>query len=306
MDRVTTPPAAGPFGPPAAGHAGYQSYQGPTRVQLAGALHGVRFPAACAACGAATRETLPLEKLFRRHRRRRGNSYHFEAVDVPFCDGCRARHAAELPPPDPAVHRTLRWQFVVRVLPYVIPLAVIAYLFTVALLPMAAGVAGQPARAADGTPNYALLGALGIFAFFAACLAWFLVLVNRARRNLVWGTWTGVSETHVRRELLLFGRNAAIAGPPTSVLAAVDFSDDRAELFEPERHTFTFRDATFAEQFRSLNADRVWTGTSARARWARTARNVLGAALLGAAALALLNDWLGGALLRAVREFFPQ
>jgi hypothetical protein len=104
---------------------------------------------------------------------------------------------------------------------------------------------------------------------------------------------------------VLGGDNAVFLVAPTSVLAAADFTDDRAELFEPERRTYTFRDPDFAERFRALNADRVWSGKSPRARWARTARRTVFGLLLGFGAISVLNEWTGGALWRVVREFLP-
>jgi hypothetical protein len=56
------------------------------------------------------------------------------------------------------------------------------------------------------------------------------------------------------------------------VLAAVDFADDRSELFDVERHLFTFQNGEVTAKFAVLNADRRWNPTSTRARLAKKAR----------------------------------
>jgi hypothetical protein len=300
MDLVSTPPAAGQFGPPWTAE--------PSRIRLTGPLGSLKLPPVCANCGGAARATLRVEKRFRRATRRHGNSYHFHHLDVPFCDGCRAAHAAELPPLDPAVLGKLRWTFVVRMLPYAIPIGVILWLFPKVLVPAAASLTepgGLALRTAAGGWNWGLLIAAGIVAFFGYCLLGFLTLVSRARRDLLAADTSGADDPYVRRARVLGGDNAVFLVAPTSVLAAADFTDDRAELFEPERRTYTFRDPDFAERFRALNADRVWSGKSPRARWARTARRTVFGLLLGFGAISVLNEWTGGALWRVVREFLP-
>jgi hypothetical protein len=303
MELVTTSTA--PPGPPA--RASVASSPEPTRLKLTGPLHTLRLPEACAACGAPARGTLRVEKRFRRSSDD-STRYVYEALDVPFCDGCRAAHARELPPVDPAVLRRLRWQFIGRTVPYWIPLGVLAYLFAVALLPMAGSLVreGLAPRTASGQWNWGLLIGVGVLAFFSVCLYAFVTLVNNARNDLIAPYDASSDDHYVRRARLLFGDNAVFLGPPTSVLAAANFTDDRSELFEPERRTSTFRDPVFAAQFAALNADRVWSAKAPRARLARRARNVVFALLLVFGGLAMLNDWTGGALWSAVTRVFGE
>ncbi len=305
MDFVTTSPAgARPAFAPSA-HA--DAPPAPTRVQVTGPLHGLRMPDACAACGTPARGTLRVEKMFRRTYSESPSRWFFDALDVPFCDACRAAHARELAPVDRAMLRKLRWRFVGRILPYVIPIAVILWMIPKALAPLLRELTRDSAglRTAGGEWNYGLLFGAGIVAFFGFCLFGFLVLVNRARHDLTAAYAGDPDDTYIRRERVLFGRNAVFPGPPTSVLAAANYTDDQSELFEPDRRTYTFRDPVFAAQFAALNADRVWSGRSPRARWARRTRRVLFGAFLVVAGLAILNDWTGGALWRAVMEYFP-
>jgi hypothetical protein len=56
------------------------------------------------------------------------------------------------------------------------------------------------------------------------------------------------------------------------VLAAVDFTDDRSELFDTERHLFTFENVEVRAKFAELNANRKWEPTSTRARIAQRTR----------------------------------
>lgn len=279
----------------------------PTRVKVTGPLHAVRLPDACAACGTPARGTLRVEKMFRRTSGDSPSRTIFSALDVPFCDACRAAHARELAPVDPAVLRKLRWQFVGRIVPYVFPIGVILWLFPKILAPLARDLwkEGIGLRVASGAWNWGLLMGVGILAFFAFCLFGFLNLVNQARHHLTTSYVGDPNDVYVRREWLLLGRNAVIPGEPTSVLAAANFTDDVSELFEPERRTFTFRDPVFAAQFAALNAERIWSGRSPRARWARKARNVVFGVLLVVGGLALLDDWTNGALWRVVSEYLP-
>ena len=274
MDSVTTPASAGPaLAPPARPVAALA----PTRVKVSGPLHAVRLPDACAACGTPARGTLRVEKMFRRTSDDSPTRTFFNVLDVPFCDGCRAAHARELAPVDPAVLRRLRWRFALRLLPYVIPLGVIFWMIPVVLIPFARSLTSDQLglRTASGEWNWGLAIAGGVLAFFGFCLLAFLTLVNRARHDLVAPYAGDADDLYVRRERVLLGPNAVFLGPPTSVLAAANYTDDASELFEPEWRTFTFRDPVFAAQFAALNADRLWSAKKPRARWARKARKIL-------------------------------
>ena len=291
MDSVTTSPAgAGPtFGPP--GRAG--APLAPTRVQVTGPLHGLRMPDACAACGTPARGTLRVEKRFRRTSDDGPSRWFFAALDVPFCDDCRAAHARELAPVDPAVLRRMRWRFVLRTMPYWIPIAVILWMIPKVLAPFARGLTRETLalRTPGGEWNWWLLLAAGVVAFFGFCLFGFLTLVSRARHDLVAPYAGDGDDVYIRRERVLLGPNAVFPGPPTSVLAAANYTDDESALFEPDRRTYTFRDPVFAAQFAALNANRLWDAKAPRARWARKARKFLMIAFVVALAVAWVVDW---------------
>jgi hypothetical protein len=281
MDVTIRPADAGPM--PAAPDAPAD----PARIRVVGPLHTVRFPDACARCGATARGTLRLEKMFRRTYTDAPNTYLFAALDIPFCDACRDQHARELPPVDPAVLRKLRWAFVGRCLPYVIPIVVLVWIIPKFVAPVVRSFRS------DGLDWGTLLG-LGILAFLGLCLFGFARMVLAARQSLIAPYAGDPNDTYVRMVPILIGGSAVIPGPPTSVLAAANFTDDRGELFDGERHVFTFGDPVFASQFAALNADRLWSGASPRARRGRWLRKVLLIALVLFGAAALVLEWWQG------------
>lgn len=259
----------------------------PARIQVTGPLHALRMPHACARCGMPARATLRVEKLFHRTRDDAPTRHVFAALDVPFCDGCRAEHARELAPVDPAVLRRLRWTFALRVLPYLLPVGVLLWMVPTVLVPIARSLA-------DDGERWGLAMGAGILAFFGLCLLSFVGLIARARHDLVAPSTGGPHDGYVRRARVLLGDHAVIPGPPTSVLAAANFTDDRAELFDPERRTYTFADPVFGAQFAALNAERLWDARAPRARRTRRLRTLLMIAvvLFGLAAMAL--EWWQG------------
>jgi hypothetical protein len=272
MERVETETAAGPH-----------------RVELTGDLADARFPNLCASCGEdAPAGDVPLEKLFRRHSRRRGNTYVHSVVRVPLCGGCLASHAGELRPIEPDALRSLRRLWLIRILPYVIPMAIQLYLIgefggqALAELPRAFATP----RDADATIW------LGVAGFFAACFVMFLWLAIRAGRPLVATAWSGdPNATYARSAPGALGSVYLVPSAPTPTLATVDFGDEQFELFAPNHRAFTFASGVVAAQFAQLNASRVWDPSSPRARRARRAEAVLGAVLVVAA----IVGWLLGA-----------
>ena len=257
-----------------------------TRVKVRGPLGHAIFPDSCARCGAPARGTLPVEKMFRHTHSESPTTYEFARVHVPFCDGCRAEHARLLAPVDRAAMRTLRWTFVARCLPYVIPIGVLLYMIPRVLLPIARSLS-------DGPGRWDTLIGFGLLAFFGASLLGFLHLVARARHNLQ-GAYRSPdpNDSYIRTVPILLGGTAVFPEPPTPVLAAADYTTDVAELFEGERHTFTFADPVFAAQFAALNADRLWDGKSPPARRARWLRQVVIVAVLAFGAYVIVMDWL--------------
>jgi hypothetical protein len=79
---------------------------------------------------------------------------------------------------------------------------------------------------------------------------------------------------------------------PTAVTGSFLFTDDEAALLEPERHTFSLRNATFAAAFAADNQHRVWDPAGPQARRALRWRRVLWVLLaLASLLLAIWDLW---------------
>ena len=278
MESLTRHPTAGPaFAPPARLE--------PTRVKIAGPLHGLAFPEACARCGAPARDTLPVDKTFRHTYGDSPTRYEFARLHVPFCEPCRAEHGRLLQPVDPALLRRLRRTFVLRCLPYVVPVGVLLFLTSRMLGPFG--------RTLFGPPGLEMLIGAGVLGFLGLSLAGFVHLLLKARHALrADGPGTDPNDTYVRTVPILLGGSAVITELPTPVLAAADYTTNVGELFEGERHTLTFADPVFAAQFAALNADRAWDASAPKARRARWLRKVTIAAIVLFGLYTMLRDWL--------------
>ncbi len=234
----------------------------PYRVEIAAPLADVRFPPLCARCAAPPAGKLALTKMFRHTHSESPTTYAFGAVAVPFCGDCLAAHERERRPPEPRVLRSLRNQFLLRLLPYVIPVAVIAFMIKEFLRPTLRALT-------KGDVTGALLYAVPV-AFFALLGLMFWRLVRKAREGLIApysGPYRGDPDEQyvdvVRGQL---GIHCIIPGPPTSTLAAVDFGDEDYQFFEANRRTFTFANAEVGERFAAENAALVWHPDSPAAR----------------------------------------
>ena len=240
-------------------------------LRVTGPIGAMRLPDACAHCGAPPAGTLHLQKMFRRASSRSDlpSSYHFGALNVPFCGPCLAQHERELTPIDPAVTRGLLIRYAFRVLIYVGPIGVMLYVLS--------GVGRRLLQVGweGGLFDWgvALLG--GAVLFLGFVLKTLVDRVRGARSLLMGGTWVDPNETYVRLVPTPVGGHYIIAGEPTRILASVDFSDDRSELFDGERHLFRFSDPVFGAQCAALNAERIWDGTAPAARRARRLRTVV-------------------------------
>jgi hypothetical protein len=255
-------------------------------VEIAGALGDVRFPPLCARCAAPPAGALALTKMFRRTHSDSPTTYVFGAVAVPFCHDCLDAHARERVPPDPRTLRALRNRFLLRTLPYVIPVVVIVY-----LLGQFGGTALR--HLARGDMAGALMFCVPV-AFFGLMFLMFARLVLRAREQLIAAYDGDPNAQYVEIVRGPLGTTCVLPGPPTATLAAVDFDDEEFQLFEANRRTFTFAHPAVGEQFAAANAGLVWHPDSPAARRATALRHA-GLVLLGvAAALAAVYYYFGG------------
>lgn len=257
------------------------------RVEVVGPVHAALFPGMCARCGAgADLRTLPVVKLF--WRTSDDSSYYVtQAVDAPFCAGCVRAHERELQPIDPSVRQRLLRKWLVEALPYFVPLGVCLWLLAVFVPKLVPAVL---VFRRDDAWEAVVWGAVS--AFFGLLALMFVQMIRRSGRSLILDPAAPVRGSYVRIERGPLGSRFTIPVEPTSALRAVDFTDDRSELFEPERHLFTFQNGEVAARFVELNAGREWDPASPRALWARTARWVLTGVVVLVGLYFILQEWL--------------
>ncbi len=206
----------------------------PHRVELTGPLRSLGFPDRCANCGAATRERLPVRKVFGRtagHRRRTGSrryrGYRIDTALVPYCGVCVAQDARE------RQSVASRWRarlgaLVIQSFPGLFPLGFAVILLTT-IGPRKAG--------------YDVAG-------FEEVLA---LIFGAAGAGVIAYAWWETRRCMVPRQ--------------TSVTLAFDFSPDVSDLLDhTPRRVYAMRDAAFAEAFAALNRDRVWQPDPAAVR----------------------------------------
>ncbi len=243
-------------------------------VEVVGPVHAARFPDVCICCGGAAGGSLRVTKLFRRTGDDGPNHYEPAEVRAPACDGCIRRHRAERTPIDRAVRRRLLWKWALEASPYVVPLGVCLFFMTV--------VVPRLFRSVDWAgASWDVLIGVGVAGFFAF-LTWTFVRLIRSRGALLIAEPGQPShELAVQVERGPLGCRFVLPAEPTSVSGALDFSDDRSDAFDPERHLFRFRNRQVAESFEALNAGRAWDPASPRAIRGAMLRKAAMAAVVG-------------------------
>jgi hypothetical protein len=199
-------------------------------MELVGPLDQLVFPDVCAACGAKASAILDVQKVF--VQKGEEQTYHVLAkARVPFCAKCAAEHTRE---------RALQAAVPAYRRPPISDLILPAFWVGLGLFvaSIALRVVGRGGVAVALTLDAVALG--------------FLVV----------GVWTAIGAWKVP----WYGR----VPPQTNVTRAFDFTDNEAQLFEPERRRYYIRNEMFAERFVALNTDRQWDarGSQAtRAKW---------------------------------------
>jgi hypothetical protein len=258
---------------------------GPYHVEVAAGLHEVRLPELCASCAAPPVGTLPLTKLFRRTYSDSPTQHLFGTVHVPFCLACLQAHEAERRAPDPVVLRRLRNRWLLRCLPYVIPVVVLTFLLG-RILPSALD-------AVTAANRVELLVWVGVVGFLALCLFGFVRLILNARRDLVADFGGAANDQYAEVVRGPLGITCVLPGPPTRPMSAVNFADENVELLGRNRRTFTFANVDVATAFAAANAELVWQPNSPRAVRLRWANRVLIGLVLGVGLVLLLRDLFG-------------
>ncbi len=236
-----------------------------SEVEVLGPLHQVHFPGYCLKCGRETGRTLRLSKLFKRVTTQNGSSHRSFVtgqVDAPFCEECIRTHERERKPIGEDVRRKLLWRWFFQSLPYIFPLGVSLWFLGI-LYPKAKEALTSETRMVE------ILVAAGLLGFFALMAISFLFMIRNGGRDLM---IEPDESCYVQIEAGPLGSRLTVPTSPTSVSGAIDFTDDRSELFDTERHLFTFRNDGVAAEFAQLNADNTWNPASPRAKLASRLR----------------------------------
>lgn len=254
-------------------------------VEVVGPLSRARFPEVCVSCGEHPERTLPVRKVFWSSGGDDRPSYHFtDGVEAPFCRGCIQQHRSEQRPIPREVRARLLRSWLVQSLPFIVPLGVNLWLVAILTPNLLEAVAagGDPWEVGIWT---AVCGFFGVMAVVFFSMIW-----KRGRRLTL--VPADGSPHYAQVEPGPLGSRFIVSAEPTSVFRALDFTDDRSKLFEPERHRFTFRNHGVAARFSELNADREWDPASRRAQLAAQARWALAAVVFLGALYLLLEDVL--------------
>jgi hypothetical protein len=246
---------------------------GVVAVEVVGPLGRAKFPRLCVKCGGAADRTVALTKLFH-HDGERRSYYHADGVAAPACAGCAGEHQRELRPIDAEVKRRLLRGWAVATIPYVVPVVVITWMLTIFVPELLEAI-----REGAKPVEVAVWGA--VCGFFALLGLMFWGLIMKPGRPMML-TPGHTSPVFVHTERGPLGSRYMAPTEPTSLMRAMDFGGDESELFEPERHRFTFRNYEVAAGFSELNAHRQWDPASRRAQLAATGRRALiGLVVLG-------------------------
>lgn len=267
------------------------------QVEVTGDIGKVLFPALCASCGARPAGTLSLSKMFRHtytHTRSSARTeYRYQTVSIPFCQPCISAHESARRPVDPGVVRRLRNRYLITLLPYVIPAAIIIWL---------GGKFGPQEIAAITARDLADALIWGSVLFLLAIALWGVLSRALAGRHALIADYVRGPDDVVPENPNAYyvefahgpmGIHYVIPGAPTSILASVDFADEIFEIVASNRRRFTFQNATFADAFTAINAERIWDPNSPRARRTRWVSTIIIVLVLVVGLVLIFRDMIG-------------
>lgn len=257
---------------------------GVVAVEVVGSLGHARFPDLCVKCGTPADRTLGISKLFYHDNGDSPGYFFASGVAAPACQACVRAHERELRPIAPEVRSKLLRKWAVAALPYVVPLGVISWMLTIFVPNLLEAV-----REGSEPVEVAVWGA--VCGFFGLLGLMFWGLIMKPGRSLILSP-PDTYARYVQVEKGPLGSRFIVAAEPTPVMRAVDFTADVSELFEPERHRFTFRNYEVAARFGELNADREWDPASTRAQLAKRARMVVTGLVVLAVTYGLLMEFV--------------
>lgn len=252
-------------------HVVVEDDAGVVAVEVVGSLGHAEFPELCVECGASADRTLPIPKLFYHHDDDGRSYYYATAVVAPACSGCVQAHERELRPIDPEAKSKLLRGWALAALPYVIPIGVILWMLSIFGPNLVEAVL-------DGTEPIEMAVWGAVCGFFGLLGFMFWGLVMKPGRQMI--LTPADTPTYVQVEPGPLGSRFIAPTEPTSLMRSVDFTGDISQLFEPERHRFSFRNYEVAARFDELNAHREWDPASKRAQLAATGRKAVIAAVV--------------------------
>ncbi len=249
---------------------------GVVAVEVVGSLGHARFPDLCVKCGTPANRTLAINKLFYCDNGDNPGYFYASGVAAPACPACIRAHESEQRPIAPEMRSKLLRKWALESLPFVFPLGVNLWFLTIFVPKLLEAV-----REGTDPAEMAIWG--GVSALFGLLALMFWRMIMQKGRPLI----LAPADTYarwVRVEKGPLGSRLVAVTDPTPVMRSVDFTADISEMFEPERHRFSFRNFEVADRFAELNADREWDPASTRAQLARRGRM----AVIGAVALAVI------------------
>jgi len=213
------------------------------RFELVGPLGDLEFPELCPACGAKAVGAVDIRKVFL-NPDGEDPRHVLAEVRVPFCANCITLHQQEMLQ-RPRVP-AYRFPKILDLLLVSIWGAMGIFFLYVTIGVMSKGAAMQAW----------ILGYIGI-----ACLVFWIIGIRGAAR-VPW-----------------YERVPA----QTSVTSAFDFGDEKTELLEKSRRSYSIRNADFGERFAALNADMHPSRNRRSGRWKMIVVLIILLAILAAA-----------------------
>jgi hypothetical protein len=264
-------------------HGAAEDDGGVVAVEVVGSLSHAEFPDLCVECGASADRTLPISKLFYHRNGDNPGYFYASAVVAPACSACVRAHERELRPIAPEVRSRLLRGWALAALPYVVPVGVILWTLTIFGPNLVEAVL-------EGTEPVEMAVWAAVCAFFGLLGFLFWGRVMKPGRQMILTPVDTPAYVQVERGPL--GSRFIVPMDPTSLMRSVDFTDDISQLFEPERHRFSFRNYEVAARFDELNAHREWDPASTRAQLAATGRKAVVAAVVLFVTWTLLSEFV--------------
>ncbi len=200
---------------------------------------------------------MTIQKLFYRHDYDGPSSYIFGDVEAPVCGHClqvQEREKATIPQ---TIRKRLLRRWFVEVLPFFFPFGCALWFLKIVIPLFAKSLVHH-----NHLWEVGLIG--GICAFFGFAAWAFYNLAREKGKQLIYDAGGLPPDTYVLIERGPLGCRFTVPTEPTSVERAVNFTDDRKNVFDAERHLYIFENTAVAAKFAEMNADRTWDPNAPR------------------------------------------